>query len=700
MAETEEKPKRSSFKAEEVEVSVVEEQAAASKNGKGKQLITAVKTMCTPRMFLYLPKSVNVGNERLGFVYIFLLVVSFVAIIVFTLLPQNNSIEVKADIKVSVCDEGCQIRADEMDRLVTQGLTQSYCTGGSKYATSAEKGGTYFSSGSSCARRCGNANGSSACLYPFELSEVTGEEAFIPTFFRETFVKPDESGACDVSAGYTFQNSRCEKVQDFYVTGADDLKVSFSQHFSVLPHYNTLSFGSPSAATQAHSGSFHAKGWDEGMLTVLLSPSGKVLKRFTKSKYSEIAVKDLFSAAHSSFKGSLGLDSIYQRADMGMTDSLPIRLTGASVTIDVFVTSHGICKIFSKDASTEVEQVKVDWKGPLACLTVNVDPRWVSRAVVQPLGLAGSRAREKNGIHIKFRKMGFFTFVDEQSLLRSFTAALMWLKLPLIITYMFAILALGNLSQLYAHLTQVEVNAADACKGFSMRLLTYSSAFMDLRGKTGEDEGSDGITRRCVAERIGAITRDMEVEPSVLSKMIDVIYDSFKAYKKPNAPDSDVVTCQEYCVACSNNEPITLETLVKIFDKDRPLGFFESIFLDKALAKVREAAMREAEEVQAAFQADEGVSDPDAAHSYIVQAYRDVQFMMKDLNRIEELALQTAKDLDVNPSTLGLVAKSSVGNASGAAAGTVLPKLKQSVSSDSIGDEGDATKRDFRDIER
>jgi len=691
---------RASYRSAEVEVSVADEMAQKQKTSKVKQLCTFLKTACTPNMYLYLPKSVNVGNNRIGFMYIFFLVIIFVVIIVFMMLPQNNSIEVKADIKVSVCDESCQIREDEMDRLVTQGMRQSYCTAGSSYQSSVDKGGTYFPSGASCARRCGDAASSSACLYPFELHEVGREEAFIPTFFRESFVKqPDNSGGC--GAGYTNMNNRCEKVQDFYVTGADDLKVSFSHYFSVLPHYNSLSFSSQPAAMMAHSGSFHAKGWDEGMLTVLLSPSGKELDRFRNAARAQIAVKDLLSAAYSDEGSNLGLDSVYKRNNMGMTDSLPIRLTGASVTIDVFVTGSGVCKIFSKDASTEVKKVDVDWKGPLACLTVHADPRWVSRTAEQPLGLNGGyRTRQKNGIHIKFRKMGFFTFTDEQALLRSLTAALMWLKLPLIITYLFSIVFLGSLSDIYAHLTRQEVNAAEACKGFSMRLLTYSSAFMDLRGKTGADGGADGITRRCVAERIGAITRGMEVEPSVLSKMIDVIYDSFKAYKKQNAPDSDVVTCQEYCVACSNNEPITLETLVKIFDKDRPLGFFESIFLDKALAKVREAAMREAAEVEAAFQAGADVSDPDAAHSYIVQAYRDVQFMMKDLGRIEDLALQTAKDLDVNPSTLGLMAKASGGSMAGAPAGTVLPKLKQSVSSDSIGDEGDPTKRDFRDIER
>ena len=36
-------------------------------------------------------------------------------------------------------------------------------------------------------------------------------------------------------------------------------------------------------------------------------------------------------------------------------------------------------------------------------------------------------------------------------------------------------------------------------------------------------------------------------------------------------PIGSKVTCQEFCAACSTNEPVQLDTLVKIFDKEKML---------------------------------------------------------------------------------------------------------------------------------
>ncbi|OLP96800.1 hypothetical protein AK812_SmicGene20937 [Symbiodinium microadriaticum] len=207
---------------------------------------------------------------------------------------------------------------------------------------------------------------------------------------------------------------------------------------------------------------------------------------------------------------------------------------------------------------------------------------------------------------------------------------------------------------------------------------------------------------KAVAERLGKICENMEVEEASIERISHVIFNSLKAFQKENAPSTDVVTCQEFCAACSTNEPVQLDTLVKIFDKDRRLGLLERVFLDQSLAEVRRSALAgEAEATEE--EAPEDVEDEElhATHSRLVQAYRDVQFMLKDLGRIEQLALQTAQDLDVNPSNLGLTSsRTTVKGNSMPTAGSVMPKLKRSVSTDSIGNEASAEKRDFRDIER
>eukprot|EP00434_Breviolum_minutum_P021078 symbB.v1.2.018597.t2/scaffold1489.1/size143467/5 len=371
--------------------------------------------------------------------------------------------------------------------------------------------------------------------------------------------------------------------------------------------------------------------------------------------------------------------------------SLPI-----PVTIDIWTTSSNICELHHT-METEPKEVTVEWSGPIACLSVHVDRRWAKQQEEQTVGQSGIRVVHMNGIQVKFRQMGSFYFLEEQALLRNITVALLWVQFPVLICYWFCMLFLGMLSSIYSAVLHQEVNVAEGLKGFSVRLLTYSSAFMNLRGKSLNLK-SDGITKKCVAERLSKICDNLEVEDSVLEHVGHVIFHSLKSFKKDNAPNTDVVTCQEFCAACSTNEPLQLGTLVKIFDKDRKQGCLESFFLDKKLGEVRRAAMAESDAAEPEEEADDS-EESHAAHSRVVQAYRDVQFMLKDLGRIEQLALKTAQDLDVNPSTLGLVGTSNHPGVA-APAGSVLPKLKRSVSEDSIGEEASAEKRDPRDIER
>eukprot|EP00440_Ansanella_granifera_P050022 gb/GFBE01054213.1/.p1 GENE.gb/GFBE01054213.1/~~gb/GFBE01054213.1/.p1 ORF type:complete len:700 (+),score=174.08 gb/GFBE01054213.1/:1-2100(+) len=684
----------SRFVVDEAEEAFEAQQAEANKNSFIKKCMTS---LCNPSMAVYIPKSVNVANTRISCIYFLLEIVVLACCIYYVSDNDRYSIFVEPDIMVSLCSKRCELLPGVMDKVTDKGLARTYCSANPSYAASTA---TY--SNFECLQRCGRLATASACVRPQELVQVDGEAAFIPTSMREAFATQKVGLSCP--SGFSTSGSQCRRTKDYFVAGVEDVKLTFNHQFSVLPHVNSMNLGSQPSALKAHTGSFHAQGWDDGMLTVLLSHTGSELRRFKQGTAIELTVKDLLEAAHyhGIADGAFSLDGLYKDADVGVDVDMPARLTGVAVTVDIWTTGEGFCEVHSSVQSEKTLKVTVDHPGPLTCLTVQAHRRWVTQTSEEPVGVSGAvRTRSTNGIQVKFRKMGLFQFLDEQALIKNLTVFFLWIQLPMLITYWFCMLLLGKLSGIYSCLMHQEVNVAEACKGFALRLLVYSSAFMDLRGKLGENDGPDGITKRCVSERFSRMTEGLDVEPSVLSNVIDIFFDSLKTYKKENAPNSEVVTCQEFCAACASNEALQLGTVVKIFDKDRKLGCLESLFLDNALAKVRKAAEMESEHVEAAFDAlNTGEMDPDAAHSLVVQAYRDVQFMLKDLGRIEQLALDTAKDLDVNPSTLGLVGKSTTGGPAGVPTGTVLPKLKQSVSSDSIGDEGADKKRDFRDIER
>eukprot|EP00931_Biecheleriopsis_adriatica_P107786 TRINITY_DN8210_c0_g1_i1.p1 TRINITY_DN8210_c0_g1~~TRINITY_DN8210_c0_g1_i1.p1 ORF type:complete len:717 (-),score=165.64 TRINITY_DN8210_c0_g1_i1:78-2228(-) len=694
------------FAAQEIDIE--DEVLAAAESASQRSCLRRciASAFSPPKMEVYVPKGVNFENPKVQIVYFLLCVVVVVLSATYFSGVDKYSVEVTPDIQVSTCGRRCHLLPSVMDAITDKALAKDYCSSSATYVNSATTY-TIFS----CLQRCGRSSTASSCVEPSELVQTGHEEAFIPTFMRETFYTPATGSSCP--AGYQLQSgtpTNCIRTRDYYVAGAEDWKLTFNHQFSVQPFHNSLSFSEPAKALKAHSSAVHSEGWDEGLLTVLVDHRGQEIQRFLAGSAIELTAADLLKAAYYDERGEtpLSLDDKYQSTNFDIR-MMPTRLTGVSLTIDVWMSDDGECQIKLHEDSQQVVRARFPSNGPLACLSVRADRRWSTETTEQPVGVDGSvRIREKNGIKVKFRKMGSFRFVSEQAIIRNLTVVFLWLQLPLVIVYWFCSTCLGKLSEIYYAILHQQVNVAESCKGFAVRLLTYSSSFMGLRSKmmeTGSGQGPDGITKKVITERVGKLCEGFEINEDAMSKVVDLLFNNIKSYKKDNAPNSKVITCQEFCAACSANEQLTLETLVKIFDKDRKLGLLESIFLDKDLAKVRQAAeMDTGASMEMAFdvKAMGKEVDGDAAHSKVVQAYKDVQFMLNDLRRIEQLALETAKDLDVNPRVLGLVGKSATADKTtvGVPQGPVLPKLKRDVSSDSIGDEGNPEKRDYRDIER
>jgi len=646
-----------------------------------------------PSMELMFPKRVNVANRRLDGLSCCLHILVFVGLGL--VMMDNISGTVKPDVQVSLCGKSCELSAEQMDAIGDEGMASGYC------GTSE---GTYGAMG--CSQRCGRDGTHDSCIRPPDLLQVRGEEVFVPTFYRESSMYLNESCSLadfsvDASASTPPGLVRCERQKDYYVPGAEKMTISFAHYFSVTPTFNL--FAGPAEQMKAHTGSFHSKGWDLGLKTVLLSNNGTILRTIEGGSHVFMTVQELLAAAYyEGADGDLGLDSTYQ-PDADDTTVLPIRLTGVAVMMDIWISSTGMCEIHH---SSEMRKVPINHLGPLACLTVSASRRWVTDSMEQPVGMGGVRSRVTSGVQVRFRKLGLLSFTDEQAIIRNLTAFIVWLQLPLLIASWFMATCLGRLSSVYSPLLYQDVELVSAIKGFSVRLLHYSSAFMGMRSKTGVYGGADGLTKKALAERIAKLCECLEIDELRIVDAVNVLFSSLKSYKKENEKASKVVTCQEFCAACATNEPIGLETMVKIFDKDRKLGKLEAIFLDEGLNQVRQAALAdegmEAEAEEIGEEQPKQV-DADASHSRIVQACGDVQQLFKDLFKLEYVALKVAKDLDVNPKKLGLTPHSGLRGDTKVPkvpTGNILPKMTRSVSKDSIGDEGSHLKRDFRDIER
>ncbi|CAK9088020.1 unnamed protein product [Durusdinium trenchii] len=465
---------------------------------------------------VYLPKSVDIANKRVNIVYCFLeIVVLALTIWYFVQRPEQYSVSLTPDAQVTFCGSRCEPLPSRMDAMTDQD-SSSYC-GSLTYTNGADSYGPF-----ECLRRCGHPNSTTHCLQPSELLRISGEEAFVPTSYRLTDTLQAVNGSC--AMGYTLQSSVCVWQQDYFVPAIEKLAVSFNHQFVVYPVYNSLSFMERAPPLKAHSGAYKSQGWDVGLLSVLFSPSGAEVKRFQPGQGVTLTLEEILQAAYVEGADSIGLDSVYSRADAAVS-SLPARLTGLAVTIDIWTTSSQTCEIHHTIQTEKPKEVQVEWSGPIACMSVHVDQRWAKQQEEQTLGALGMRVVNMNGVHVKFRQMGSFYFLEEQALLRNITVVLLWVQFPVLICYWFCMLFLGMLSGIYSAVLHQEVNVAEGLKGFSARLLTYSSAFMNLRGKS-DNLKSDGVSKKCVSERLSKICENLEVEDTVLEQLSHVIFHS------------------------------------------------------------------------------------------------------------------------------------------------------------------------------
>eukprot|EP00913_Durusdinium_trenchii_P010979 g10304.t1 len=271
---------------------------------------------------VYLPKSVDIANKRVNIVYCFLeIVVLALTIWYFVQRPEQYSVSLTPDAQVTFCGSRCEPLPSRMDAMTDQD-SSSYC-GSLTYTNGADSYGPF-----ECLRRCGHPNSTTHCLQPSELLRISGEEAFVPTSYRLTDTLQAVNGSC--AMGYTLQSSVCVWQQDYFVPAIEKLAVSFNHQFVVYPVYNSLSFMERAPPLKAHSGAYKSQGWDVGLLSVLFSPSGAEVKRFQPGQGVTLTLEEILQAAYVEGADSIGLDSVYSRADAAVS-SLPARLTGLAV---------------------------------------------------------------------------------------------------------------------------------------------------------------------------------------------------------------------------------------------------------------------------------------------------------------------------------------------------------------------------------
>mmetsp|Transcript_59701 Transcript_59701/g.192119 ORF Transcript_59701/g.192119 Transcript_59701/m.192119 type:complete len:664 (-) Transcript_59701:57-2048(-) len=652
----------------------------------GQQSESLWKQYC-PSLAVYLPKFVTVQNPKLGLLNA---VLTFL-VIIFTgyyFVSNDKYLITKVpDIQVSFCGTHCAPSAAEMDRLVQAAGSEAYCT--DQLVRYVRDGETFTNI--QCAGRCGATPAGSSCMRPGELMQTDAHGLFVPTFYRETYYAPRSSNTSSCPPGFggaPGSSEVCRRHGDHFVASPEAVHITFNHEFSVEPYRNSFDMLYRMPDKKSHSGSFNSQGWEKGMATILFGHDTTELATWEQNFAVNATLGTLLGAAY--YDGmeegdpTLTLDTAYSRPERGVTEATGgageplLRLTGAVLTVDLYVTDRGECPVYDTFRK-KILKIKVESGRPVACMTVHAERMWVGRQESVAAGPGASRIRETFGVRVQFRKMGKFTFLNEQSVVSNFTVFFVWIQIPLVITYWFTCFCLGVLSNIYSRVLHQELKLPEACGGLVARLMSHSSAYMDLKDSVG------GVSKQRIRDRFRDYLKDNEaMDDDELSRLVDFVFDGLKSTGHHPTGHKDHVSLQEFCEVCSNNEPLTFSTIVKLFDQDRQLSALEGLFLDASIRRVRNArsAKEEGEEPASSRpRADlEGTN-----HSQVDEAYRGVQELMTKLNGFEKRAFQSAKNLEVGEDVLALIG---VDETAALGAQPQPAKLQQAESFASIEDEG------------
>lgn len=523
---------------------------------------------------VYLPKYVCINNPRLAVLHLTIFGVTMaIALIQFTNNGKYNSSH-EVDGQVYVTSFRLQRPLAEIQASAKRDEASKHCSaealanGDNDY----EYGGRISISNISCAPVCGPVS-SLPCVTPGELVQVSyGRDIFIPTMFREEIVEP---------------GGEAQNASHHFVPAVEDSLISFSHQYTVRRSTDTIQ--DMELHESGHSSFSTLEDAEEELVkTVLMAKDGTIAKSWEPGEAIVLRLRDIIE--HSSLiefsddVSKLELDTKYTRVDENIIDDVgdsgvTVRVSGVTIYIDIHYTNENSCQLNDGFPPVSIE----DNHGKVACISAKAIRHWVTRRAETVLNDAGSyRVRQYNGVQIEFRPSGTFTYVDSVALSFAITTLLVWAQIPAFIIYYFITTVLGKLSEIYSRVIHQSMSINEAVTGLGARLIGHSSAYLDVA-----ESRTDGIDKMRMVERFRLIFADNEeLDDEEIIKLVNYIHTAMTGEEDPESPLK--VQMVNFCLSATSNEPLSFDSIVHIFDKDRTLGCLESFCNDESVRAIRE----------------------------------------------------------------------------------------------------------------
>lgn len=325
----------------------------------------------------------------------------------------------------------------------------------------------------------------------------------------------------------------------------------------------------------AHAMSGKAMMETDGMTTVLKNTAGETIREIAAGEVISVSVQEALSIA-----GLSTSDSIEEQADLpNNMQRAKIAAVGATVLFHMEVSNTG------------------DLGAPVNEITIQGIPGFVTQKETDLLDFDGSmRVRTYSGIRFKFNYRGTFTWFRMDKFVYVFTMCVVWLQLPGMIFFSFALRCLGTLSEALAGYTYEHIDFTKEVIGVAARNMAYGFSqedTSDLHEESGQGKLVYGMSLRQVRRRLHHI---LNGHPTLTGPERKLFTEFFLANATGSLPTTgrDAVTYETYMQhLCSNENMKSFMDVVSIID---PVGAnknaLEYVFTDKTVKALHELAAK------------------------------------------------------------------------------------------------------------
>lgn len=535
-------------------------------------------------LFLRFPKMVEIANPRLIILYVFLQACTL-AVLTWWFLSQRfyeKQVDIGSFISANMFVSDSDLSSTPFREQVRQ-LGQTLCRRTGQYDYWHDPQGHNTFSNVTCAMPCNPKNPNPNCATTHDGYMTKGDsEVFVPTSRSRIFVSP---------------SGRMTRRNQFIMT-ADAMTIHIGYFFDI-PLYRPS--GTP--GVQRYVGSSKTD-----MTTIIQDQRGATVREIPPGQPIHFRVPELLALA-----GHEGLlDRPHLASDPnkrpGSSQEPPIgRISGFELLVNIRCEgevgefSYGI-----RSCSLTVQKTENPW------------------TFERVLNSFGGAAEEKvifyNGVRIRMRAEGRARHWDIGELISKVTTCLVLLTLPRRFVMALCTFMLGHLSAIYRQAVYDRFNLKDAIAGMSARLLVWNASFVDLVDKELSG-GIQGISKSRMHERLISLlkTRHSELDAGEIDRLCQFTHQAMlslntrpgslqplssleggireytselglrfteKPGKSQSEIEKDIINSDRFSVACTSNENLNFDAVVKLFDKERKRWFLERLFTPKAFKEI------------------------------------------------------------------------------------------------------------------